>query len=102
MCSTNGAALVSEILLNGLTGVQVWFRDAPKSSEPTLCRNSTNVGRLIFSKPLVRPRRKSEDNIKMYLQKEKWAGWGRDLIDLAQDRERWRELVDVVMNRRVS
>jgi len=36
----------------------------------------------------------------MYLQKVGWAG-GRDWIDLAQDRESWRAVVNVVTNRRV-
>jgi hypothetical protein len=47
-----------------------------------------------------RPRHKWEDNIKMYLQE---VGWGSmDWIDLAQDRDRWQALVNVVMHLRVS
>jgi len=46
--------------------------------------------------PLGRPRRRWEDNIKMDLQ-EVGCG-GMDWIDLAQDRERWWALVNVVMN----
>jgi hypothetical protein len=39
------------------------------------------------------------DNIKMGLQE---LGWGdTDWIELAQDRDRWRELVNVVMNLQV-
>jgi len=46
--------------------------------------------------PIGRPRRRWEDNIKMYLQ-EVGCG-GMDWIELAQDRDRWRALVNVVMN----
>ena len=46
-------------------------------------------------RPLGRPRRRREDNIEMELQE---VGWGHGLIDLAQDRGRWRTLVNGVMN----
>jgi hypothetical protein len=47
-------------------------------------------------RPLGRPRRTWEDNIKMDLQK---VGWGSmNWIDVAQDRDRWRALVNAVMN----
>jgi hypothetical protein len=49
-------------------------------------------------RPLGRPRHRWEDNIKMDLQK---VGWGMDGIDLAQDRDRERVLVNAVMNLRV-
>jgi len=42
---------------------------------------------------------KWEDNIKMDLQKLGYVGM--DWIDLAQDRDRWRALVNAVMNLRV-
>ena len=45
---------------------------------------------------LGRPRQRWEDNIKMDLQ-EVGCG-GMDWIDLAQNRDRWRTLVNVVMN----
>jgi len=50
-------------------------------------------------RPLGRPRRRWEDNIKMGLQ-EVGCG-GMDWIELAQDRNRWRALVTTVMNLRV-
>ena len=50
-------------------------------------------------RPLGRPRRRWEDNIKMYLQ-EVGGGHG-DWMELAQDRDRWRELVGTVRDFRV-
>jgi hypothetical protein len=48
---------------------------------------------------LRRPRRRWVDNIKMDLG---MIGWdGRDWIELAQDRDQWRALVNTVMNLRV-
>jgi len=49
--------------------------------------------------PLRLPRRRWEDNIKMDLQE---VGCGSvDWIGLAQDRDRWRALMNAVMNFRV-
>jgi hypothetical protein len=50
-------------------------------------------------RPLGRPRRRWEDDIKMDLR-EVGCG-GADWVDLAQDRGRWRVLVYTVMNLRV-
>jgi hypothetical protein len=50
-------------------------------------------------RPLGRPRRRWEDNIKMDLQ-EVVGGHG-DWMELAQDRDRWRALVGTVRNFRV-
>jgi hypothetical protein len=57
------------------------------------------VGRLEGRRPLGRPRRRWEDNIKMYLWEIGFADV--DWIDFAQDRDRWRALVNTVMNLRV-
>jgi hypothetical protein len=57
------------------------------------------VGRPEGMRPLGRPRRIWEDNIKMDLGE---IGCGDvDWIHLAQDRDRWRALVNMVMNLRV-
>jgi len=57
------------------------------------------VGKLEGKMSLGRPRRRWEDNIKMYLQE---VGCGsKDLIELAQNRDRWRAPVSAVMNLRV-
>jgi len=57
------------------------------------------VGKPEGKKPLGRPRRRWEDNIKMNLQKVGCKDM--DWIELAQDMERWRALVNKVMNLRV-
>ena len=57
------------------------------------------VGKPEGKRPLGRPRRRWVDNIKMDLQEEE-CGY-MDWIGLAQDRDRWRTLVSVVMNLRV-
>jgi hypothetical protein len=57
------------------------------------------VGRPECNKPLGRPRRSWEDNIKMDLREIRIdeANW----IQLAQDRVQWRACVNTVMNLRV-
>jgi hypothetical protein len=50
----------------------------------------------IFYVNTRRPRRRWEDNIKMDLREVGWGGV--DWINLAQDRDRWRALVNTVMN----
>jgi hypothetical protein len=57
------------------------------------------VGEPGGKRPLGRPRRRWEDSMKMDLQE---VGYGdMDWIELAQDRDRWRALVNEVMNLRV-
>jgi hypothetical protein len=57
------------------------------------------IGRSEGRRPLGRPRCRWEDNIKMDFRE---IGFGDvDWINLAQDRDRWRALVNTVMNLRV-
>ena len=60
------------------------------------------VGKPEGKRPLGRPRHRWEDNIKMDLKE---VGCGSmdwiDLADLAQNRDRWRALVNAVMNLQV-
>jgi hypothetical protein len=60
-----------------------------------------NACRILMRKPegkrtLGKPRRKWADNIKMDLGEIGWGGM--DWIDLAQDKDQWRALVNTVMN----
>jgi hypothetical protein len=54
------------------------------------------VGKTEGKRPLGRPRRRWEDNIKMVLQEVRCGGM--EWIELAQDRESWWALVNAVMN----
>ena len=56
------------------------------------------MGKPKGKRPLGRPRRRWDDNIKIDLQ-EAWGGV--DWMELAQDKDRWRALVNMVMNFRV-
>ena len=57
------------------------------------------VGKSEGKRPLGRPSYKWENNVKMGRQEV--GGESMDWIELAQDRNRWRAFVSVVMNRRV-
>jgi hypothetical protein len=57
------------------------------------------VGKSERNRPLGRPRRMWVNNIKMDLREMGWDGI--DWIDVANDRDQWRALVNTVMNHRV-
>jgi hypothetical protein len=57
------------------------------------------VGKPEGKRPLGRPRRRWEDNIKAHLQDIGCDDM--DWIELAEDRNRWRAIVNAVMNIRV-
>jgi hypothetical protein len=54
------------------------------------------VGNPEEKRPLGRPRRRWVDNIIMDHRETGWVGM--DWIDLAQDRDQWRDLVNTLMN----
>jgi hypothetical protein len=67
-------------------------------------REKKNAYRILVGKPegrrrLGRPRHRWVDNIKMDFREIGWDGM--DWIDLVQDRDQWRALVNTVMNLRV-
>jgi hypothetical protein len=57
------------------------------------------VGKPEGKRPLRRPRRRWVDNVKIDLRGIGWAGV--EWIDLAQDRDQWRALVNTMTNLRV-
>jgi hypothetical protein len=57
------------------------------------------VGKPERKRPLGRLRRRRVDNNKMYLREIEWDGM--DWIDLAQDRDQYRALLNTVINLRV-
>jgi hypothetical protein len=57
------------------------------------------VGKINGKRPLGRPRCRWVNNIKMDLRNIGWDGM--DWIDMAQDRDQWRALVNTIMNFRV-
>jgi hypothetical protein len=57
------------------------------------------VGKPQGKRPLGRPRRRQKDDIKMVFREIEWGDM--DWINLVQDRDHWRALVNTVMNLRV-
>jgi hypothetical protein len=57
------------------------------------------VGKPEEKRPIGRPRRKWEDNIKMDFQEVGF--WGMDWVEPPHDRDSWQALVNAVMNLRV-
>jgi hypothetical protein len=72
------------------------------------CRTNGEKGnafRILLGKsegksPLGRPRRRWMGNIKMHLREIGWGGMG--MINLAQNRDQWKALVNTVMNLQVA
>jgi hypothetical protein len=58
------------------------------------------VGSLEGKRPLGRPRRRWVNNIKMDLREIEW--YGMEWIDLAQDMDQWRALLNMVMDLMVT
>jgi hypothetical protein len=54
------------------------------------------VGKPEGKKPLARPRRRREDNIRMDMRETEWKSV--DWIHLAQDTDQWRAVVNTVLN----
>ena len=59
------------------------------------------VGKPEARRPHGRPNRTWEDNFIMDIREIGWVG-GMEWADLARDRDRWRDIVNAVMNLRVA
>jgi hypothetical protein len=71
-----------------------WAKNVARMLEKK-CAYRILVGRPEGRRPLGRPRRRWDDNIKMDVQD---VGWGIDWIELTQDRDRWRAVVNALVN----
>jgi hypothetical protein len=78
--------------------LEAWSGHVARMGE-TRNRYRILVGKPEGKRPLGRSRRRWVDNIKIDLRQTGWDDM--DLIDLAQDRDQWRTLVNTVMNLRV-
>jgi hypothetical protein len=79
-----------------LRHVDTWTASRPSASSAVLSLYQVD---LCLSRPLGRSRRRWEDNIKMDLHEVGCVG--TDWIDLAQDKDSCRALVNAVTNLRV-
>ena len=90
--------------LNDGRSVRARVRNVKRLSDAVCLRKDSGVHRVLVGKPegkrpLGRPRRRCEDNIKMDLQE--FEGGRGDWMELAQDRDRWRALVGTIRDLRV-
>ena len=69
-----------------------------ETAEKAFVRNRVLVEKPEVKRLLERPRHRREDNIEMDLQE---IGWGWRGLDLAEDWDKWRAVVNTVMNLRV-
>jgi hypothetical protein len=65
----------------------------------TFFSNTNGEEEILVGWPLGRPRRRWVNNIKMDLREIGWGGM--DWIDLAQDMDQWKALVNTLMDLRV-
>jgi hypothetical protein len=101
-----GCAWCSKLLTVKTCHVKKYSHRKPRTWTDTLVKPKSRrgvcrvlVGKLEGKKTFGRPRHRLDDNIKMDLR-EVGCGW-MDFIDLRQDRERWRAVVNAIMNLRV-
>jgi hypothetical protein len=96
--------LFVNILLNSKVGRCIKCRIDEMGRACSTNGEKRNAYRILLGKPegkrpLGRPRRRWEDNIRMDFKEIGWSGM--DWIDLAQDRDQWRAFVNTVLNFRV-
>jgi hypothetical protein len=95
---TFSSTSIFEVLTHYCAGDKIekmkWARHVARKGE------GRDVYRVLVGRPLGRPRHRWEDNIKMELQEVGCGGMG--LIELGQDGDRWRAVMNAVLNLRVS